>query len=93
MSMISAQVSVYPLRQQSIGPAVRDAVRVFRSFGLDTRVGEMSTLLRGEEQAVFDALHEAFHRAAGRGDTVMTVTLSNACPEPSAGAKLLAVEL
>jgi uncharacterized protein YqgV (UPF0045/DUF77 family) len=82
VSVVSAQVSLYPLRQVSIGPAIRDTVRVFRQRGLKTRMGEMSTLVWGEEQAVFDALQEAFHQAAERGDTVMTVTLSNACPSP-----------
>ena len=31
---------------------------------------------------IFGALQEAFHRAAKSGDTVMVVTLSNACPSP-----------
>jgi uncharacterized protein YqgV (UPF0045/DUF77 family) len=82
MSVIAAQVSLYPLRRNSIGPAVREAVRIFREHGLETRVGEMSTLVWGKEQVIFDALQEAFHQAAERGDTVMTVTLSNACPSP-----------
>ena len=82
MSVMSAQVSLYPLRQESIGPPIREAVRVFRNHGLHVRVGEMSTLVWGEEQDVFAALQEAFHQAAERGDTVMTVSLSNACPEP-----------
>ena len=82
MSVITAQVSLYPLRQVSIEPAIREAVRVFRQHGLETRLGEMSTLVWGEERAVFAALEEAFHRAAERGDTVMTVTFSNACPSP-----------
>jgi uncharacterized protein YqgV (UPF0045/DUF77 family) len=82
MSMITAQVSLYPLRQKSIGLAIREAVRVLRQHGLQTRIGEMSTLVWGEEQAVFAALEEAFHRAAERGDTVMAVIVSNACPSP-----------
>ncbi len=82
MSMVSAQVSIYPLRQVSIGLPIREAARVFRERGLETRTGAMSTLVWGEEQAVFAALQEAFHRAAERGDTVMVVTLSNACPSP-----------
>ena len=82
MDTITAQVSLYPLRQVSIGPAIREAVRVFRECGLKTRIGEMSTLVWGEEQAVFAALQEAFHGAAKSGDTVMMVTLSNACPSP-----------
>ncbi len=56
MSVITVQVSLYPLRQVSIGPLIREAVRVFREHRLETRMGEMSTLVWGEEQAVFDAL-------------------------------------
>lgn len=82
MGTITAQVSLYPLRQMSIGPPIREAVRVFRQHGLETRVGEMSTLVWGEEQAVFVALQEAFHQATACGDVVMVVTLSNACPSP-----------
>ena len=81
---ITAQVSLYPLRQVSIGPAIREAVRAFRRHGVETRTGEMSTLVWGEGQAVFAALEEAFRRAAQRGDVVMTVTVSNACPMPEA---------
>ena len=82
MSTISAQVSLYPLRQESIGPAVQQAIRVLRRRGLGTRVGQMGTLVWGEEHVLFEALQEAFDKAAARGDTVMTVTFSNACPEP-----------
>ena len=82
MSLLAAQISLYPLRRPSIGPAIRDAVRALRESGLETRMGEMSTLVWGQEQAVFQALQSAFHQAAQSGDTVMTITLSNACPSP-----------
>ncbi|MGC9356679.1 MAG: YkoF family thiamine/hydroxymethylpyrimidine-binding protein [Anaerolineae bacterium] len=85
MALISAQVSIYPLRQASIGPPIREAVRIFRRHGLNVRVGEMSTLVWGEEDVLFNALQEAFRRTAETGDTVMTLTISNACPEPSNG--------
>lgn len=78
------QVSLYPLKQASIGPTIRDVVRVFRESGLHTRTGAMSTLVWGEERAVFAALQAAFRQAAERGETVMVVTLSNACPAPEA---------
>lgn len=80
--LMTAQVSLYPLRQLSIGPPIRAAVRVFERHGLHVRVGEMSTLVWGDGQAVFEALQQAFHQAAEEGDTVMCVKLSNACPEP-----------
>jgi len=82
MGVISAQVSLYPLRQASIGPAIRTAARIFHERDLQAHVGEMSTVVWGEECVVFDALQEAFHQATERGDVVMTVTLSNACPSP-----------
>jgi len=46
MSVMTAQVSLYPLRQESIGPTIREAVRIFRQCRLETRMGEMSTLVR-----------------------------------------------
>lgn len=82
MGMIMAQVSLYPLRQASIGPPIREVGRIFRQRGLETRIGEMSTLVWGEEQALFAALQEAFQQAAARGDAVMVIILSNACPSP-----------
>ncbi|MBN1247549.1 MAG: thiamine-binding protein [Anaerolineae bacterium] len=82
MSIISAQVSLYPLRQADIGPGIREAVRVFREHGLTVRYGAMSTLVWGENHLVFVALEDAFQRAAALGDAVMTVTFSNACPLP-----------
>ena len=56
MGVITAQVSLYPLRQKSIGPTVREAVRILREYGLETRIGEMSTLAWGEKQVLFAAL-------------------------------------
>lgn len=79
---ISAQVSLYPLRQESLSPAIDEALEVFRAYGLDVEPGSMSTVITGNDSAVFAALQEALHRAAEQGQVVMTVTLSNACPVP-----------
>ena len=78
--VISAQISVYPLRQEHSGPAI-DAVRkALESRELHPEVGAMSTIVTGEAKDVFVALQEAFDRAAASGHVVMTVTISNACP-------------
>jgi uncharacterized protein YqgV (UPF0045/DUF77 family) len=75
-----AQISIYPLRQEHLSPAV-DAVRhALEDRGLQPQVGPMSTTVRGEATAVFTALQEAFGRAAAAGQVVMTVAVSNACP-------------
>lgn len=82
MTVISAQVSLYPLRQMDLGPAIREAVRIFREHDLEAQVGPMSTVLWGADVAVFAALQAAFSMVAQWGDVVMVVTLSNACSKP-----------
>lgn len=77
---ISAQVAIYPLRQERLSPAIdalRDAFKVNR---LAAEVGSMSTTVLGDAEAVFAALRDGFIRAAEAGHVVMTVTVSNACP-------------
>jgi uncharacterized protein YqgV (UPF0045/DUF77 family) len=80
MSVTAAQVSLYPLRQVSIGPPIREAVKILRAHGLEVRMSEMNTFVRGEEDAVFTALREVYDRATERGDVVLLITLTNACP-------------
>jgi len=76
---ISAQVSVYPLRQTHLSPAV-DAVREeLEAHGLCPEIGAMSTQVAGEAEAVFAAVRDAFIRIASDGQVVMTLTVSNAC--------------
>lgn len=80
---IAAQVSLYPLRSAHLSPAIDRALAVFREHGLDVRPGTMSTVLSGDDAAVFGALREAFASVAGEGqEIVMVVTVSNACPVP-----------
>lgn len=82
MAEISAQVSLYPLRQPDLGPAIRAAWRIFEEHGLRMQRGSMSTVVWGEEDEVWNGLREAFDHAAGQGEAVMVVTLSNSCPRP-----------
>jgi len=77
---VTAQVSVYPLGQNHLGPAIEAVWKAFRTLGLHYRAGPMSTLIEGDEQTIFVALRDAFQAAAQFGGTVMTVTVSNACP-------------
>lgn len=77
---VSAQISVYPLRQDHLSPVIQEMQDVLRAAGLDVARGPMSTLVTGDGAAVFDALKESFLRAAATGHVVMTATVSNACP-------------
>ncbi|MGC2200704.1 MAG: YkoF family thiamine/hydroxymethylpyrimidine-binding protein [Stellaceae bacterium] len=76
----SAQVSMYPLRQERVGPAIEAVRLAFEARGLKPEIGPMSTYVVGEDDLIFAALTEAFAKAASRGEVVMTITLSNACP-------------
>jgi uncharacterized protein YqgV (UPF0045/DUF77 family) len=77
---VSAQISVYALRQQELRPAV-DAVReALAARGLTANAGPMSTVVTGDAATIFPAMQEAFEAAAATGDTVLTMTVSNACP-------------
>lgn len=78
----SAQISVYPLRQEHLGPAVETVRETLEAHGLRAQVGPMSTIVTGETGIVFAALAEAFDKAARAGEVVMTLTVSNACPVP-----------
>ncbi len=77
---LAAQVSIYPLRQPSLSPAIDKALDIFRGYGLDVTPGAMSSLVSGEDEALFSAIKEAFQQTAEEGEIVMTLTLSNACP-------------
>lgn len=78
--IVSAQVAIYPLRQDRLTPAITAVSRAFEAAGLRPEVGPMSTMVIGEAATVFRALEEAFVRAGTVGHIVMTVTVSNACP-------------
>ena len=77
---ILAQVSLYPLRQAELSPAIESAWQVFEKYQLLYEKGGMSTLLQGELEQVFQALKEALEKAIEFGDVSMVVTISNACP-------------
>jgi uncharacterized protein YqgV (UPF0045/DUF77 family) len=84
---VSAQVSIYPLRQKHLTPAIESVTAALSAHGLRVEVGPMSTQAIGAADALFAALKAAFVRAAANGQLVMTITVSNACPIPEAAAQ------
>ncbi len=79
---VSAQIAIYPLRQQHLSPAVESFNETLRAHGLQVTPGPMSTYVVGDDASVFTALRGAFVRAAETGHVVMTIAISNACPIP-----------
>jgi uncharacterized protein YqgV (UPF0045/DUF77 family) len=78
--IVSAQIAIYPLRQDRLTPAVTAVSAALQAAGLRPEVGAMSTVVTGEAGVVFRALEDAFARAGTLGHVVMTITVSNACP-------------
>jgi ubiquinone/menaquinone biosynthesis C-methylase UbiE/uncharacterized protein YqgV (UPF0045/DUF77 family) len=78
--VLSAQISLYPLRQERLSPVIEQLRERLAATGLQPVVGPMSTVVTGEADALFAALRDAFLQAAAAGHVVMTVTVSNACP-------------
>lgn len=87
MPDVTAQVSLYPLRQPHIGLAIEDAIARFRAAGLDVWEGAMSTLVAGDLETVCAAVRDAFAAAAANGEVVLVLTLANACPLPQPGTR------
>lgn len=81
--MIQATLAIYPL-QQTDYEAVHRAISALRGADVTVEVRSMQTEIAGHSTAVFQALQKAYEAAAELGSTVMTVTLSNACPTRSA---------
>jgi uncharacterized protein YqgV (UPF0045/DUF77 family) len=77
---VSAQISIYPLRQEHLGPAVEAIRDALERRGLEPVVGPMSTVVTADADRIFAALREAFEQAAETGPVAMVLTLSNACP-------------
>lgn len=77
---ISAQISLYPLKQQRLSPAIEEAWGILEENRLDLQKGGMSTVVNGPAERVFAAIQEVFLRSAEKGSLSMVVTYSNACP-------------
>jgi tRNA-Thr(GGU) m(6)t(6)A37 methyltransferase TsaA len=80
---LTAQVSLYPLGQPQLAPAIDKALEVFRQHGLEVTPGPMSSLVSGDSANIFKALQRALQRAAEESEVVMVTTFSNACPTPA----------
>lgn len=82
MMGISAQVSLYPLGQEDLAPAIGEIWKALAAHGLEYTPGPMSTLTWGDDEAILNALRDGFRRAAELGPAVLVITLTNACPVP-----------
>jgi hypothetical protein len=78
-SIVGCQFSVYPLRQMDIDAPVQGVIKAAAEH-CSVRVGNLSTLLWGDEDQVFGALRAAFRAAQEFGPAVMTATFAAGMP-------------
>ncbi|OFW57463.1 MAG: hypothetical protein A2133_06535 [Actinobacteria bacterium RBG_16_64_13] len=78
--VMGCQFSIYPLRQDDIGPAIRAAIGAVHDEGCSVRVQNLSTLIAGNEDQVFAALRAAYRAAQRTGPAVMVATFAAGMP-------------
>jgi hypothetical protein len=78
-AIVGCQFSVYPLRQMDIDAPVQGVIKAAAEH-CSVRVANLSTLLWGDEDQVFQGLRAAFRAAQAYGPAVMTATLAAGMP-------------
>ena len=79
MKQVSAEVSIYPLRQARLGPAVDAFLSALGAHQVKVDIGPASTAVVGELGEVFSGLRDGFVAADEIGECVLVLKLSNAC--------------
>lgn len=74
---LQAEVSWYPLKTADVTQEIVAFVEAVRSHGVHVELGALSALVRGEAEAVFDALKSAYLARAHHGTRVMVVKYVN----------------
>jgi len=77
---IQAQISIYPLRTDSLREPVNEFCGILKDKGLEVQTHTMSTSVTGESAAIFECAQEAFEKLAQRYEVVMDLKVSNTCP-------------
>jgi uncharacterized protein YqgV (UPF0045/DUF77 family) len=63
---VSAQISIYPLRQSRLTPAIEAVGSALTAHGFKPAVGPMSTVVVGEDAEIFDVLRKHSPRQRSR---------------------------
>ncbi len=77
---LQAEISIYPLRTQSLSEPIEEFCSILRKYGLETKTTAMSTFVKGESRDLFKACEEAFEQLAEKYAVVMNMKISNTCP-------------
>ncbi|TCS79411.1 YkoF family thiamine/hydroxymethylpyrimidine-binding protein [Tepidibacillus fermentans] len=81
--MISCQLALYPLATkqfESVITKALQAIKPLESQGLTIEVGSMSTVIKGNDDLVWEAVRTLFEESIKEGhQIVLNATLSNEC--------------
>jgi uncharacterized protein YqgV (UPF0045/DUF77 family) len=78
---VQAQVSIYPLKTESLSLPVDEFCRILRSNGVEVRKEAMSSFITGKSEVIFRSVRQAFEALAHKHDLVIDFKVSNSCPE------------
>jgi len=76
-----AEISLYPLRQNDLSEPIRQFCHLLEENNLEVRTGTMSSIVTGESESIFKGLQKAFESLTERTEVVLTIKISNACPQ------------
>jgi len=82
---IQAEVSLYPLRISNLSKPIEGFLNALKHNELEIVSGSMSTRIKGDSDTIFAALRSAFTSVIDEYEVVMSVKMSNACPEKESG--------
>ncbi|MDD8042292.1 MAG: YkoF family thiamine/hydroxymethylpyrimidine-binding protein [Verrucomicrobiota bacterium] len=78
--ILQAEISLYPLGTDRIAEGIDTFLERLPRPGVNLRVGNMSTIVEGELELVFEAVRDGFKQVADSNAVVMVLKMSNACP-------------
>jgi len=77
--MITAEVSIYPLKTNNSTDVINSSIGALNNKNVNYSVNSMNTILKGEKDEVFASLNSMFDEAQKKGGEIsMVVTVSNA---------------
>ncbi len=77
---VQVQISIYPLRTESLSEPIGEFCRILKDRGLKVQTQTMGSFIVGETDTIFKSIQEAFKQIAEKHDVVMDFKISNACP-------------
>jgi len=78
--VISAELSLYPLGTNSLGLPINAFIDELKKFNIEIQPGSMSTLVIGNSDEIFNAIHAAFEAVSHDTNVALIIKISNACP-------------